>query len=195
MAWGLHLKLWICPDNPVGTRLHIRQMDFKDILRRRNMRLISALKGAALGAGFMYLFDPELGQKRRDQLRDQLNSAVDRLGDGLAVAAHDFFPQATQGEKDKPSQGEKSRRGEEAKHENWPPATRMVAATVGGTLLSYAASKRFPIACMLGTVGLALVARATTNLEKIPQALPSGGQRSAGNHEAKESGERKPAKV
>jgi hypothetical protein len=35
-------------------------------------RMISFMKGAAIGAGLMYFFDPELGKRRRALVRDQL---------------------------------------------------------------------------------------------------------------------------
>jgi hypothetical protein len=36
-------------------------------------RMISFIKGAAVGAGLMYFFDPELGKRRRALVRDQLH--------------------------------------------------------------------------------------------------------------------------
>lgn len=161
------------------------------------MRLFSALQGAALGAGAAYLFDPELGQQRRERLRDQMNEAVDSLVEGLTAAARDFLPQGAESDTKKASQGErgKSRPGEDLTPESWSPATRMAVATVGGTLLTYGATKRFPIACVLGTVGLALVSRATCNTETTQEGQQADGKRTAGNREGQESRERKPAKV
>src|SRR5207245_2348448 len=61
---------------------------------------------------------------------------------------------------------------------NWAPATRVLAGTAGGALLAYGFTQRFPIACVLGTAGLGLVARAATNTE-IKRLLGLGGGRRA----------------
>src|SRR5439155_14308825 len=63
---------------------------------------------------------------------------------------------------------------------NWAPATRVLAGTAGGALLAYGFTQRFPIACVLGTAGLGLVARAATNTE-IKRLLGLGGGRRAGD--------------
>jgi osmotically-inducible protein OsmY len=47
--------------------------------------------------------------------------------------------------------------------ENWSPTARLVACVAGGALTAYALRQKFPVACVLGTVGLGLVARGTTN--------------------------------
>src|SRR2546423_13281117 len=47
--------------------------------------------------------------------------------------------------------------------ENWSPAARLVACVAGGALTAYGLRQKSPIACALGTVGLALVARGATN--------------------------------
>jgi hypothetical protein len=48
---------------------------------------------------------------------------------------------------------------------NWAPATRLLAGTAGAMLFAYGLTRRFPVACVLGTAGIALAARATTNPE------------------------------
>ncbi len=156
------------------------------------MKLFSAIKGAALGAGLMYLFDPELGDERRERLREQMNDAVDRCVNGLSEMTHDLFPTGG-GRSEKSSGGRgKSSRDDKITRDHWDSTTRMAAATLGGTLLTYGARSRFPIACVLGTAGLALVSRATHTETSQQEAE---GRRSAGNQQGQESGERKPAKV
>jgi hypothetical protein len=44
-------------------------------------RLISVLKGAAIGAGAMYFLDPDLGNRRRALVRDQLYHLCNKAGD------------------------------------------------------------------------------------------------------------------
>ena len=46
---------------------------------------------------------------------------------------------------------------------NWSPATRLCAALAGGTLVAVGLTQRFPIACLLGTAGLGLLARGIMN--------------------------------
>ncbi len=45
--------------------------------------------GIVLGAGAMYLMDPDRGARRRSLLRDQLVHAGNKLGDGLSATARD----------------------------------------------------------------------------------------------------------
>jgi osmotically-inducible protein OsmY len=44
-------------------------------------RMISFVKGAAIGAGLMYYFDPVAGNRRRALLRDQLNHMLNKSCD------------------------------------------------------------------------------------------------------------------
>jgi uncharacterized membrane protein len=60
---------------------------------------------------------------------------------------------------------------------NWSPATRAVAVTAGGALLAFGATRRFPVACALGSVGLALAARGLTNKSLGQLVGVSGGRR------------------
>src|SRR5204862_426774 len=63
-------------------------------------------------------------------------------------------------------QGAGSRPGERwnVMEANWAPATRLLAVTAGGALFAYGLRERFPVACVLGTAGLALMARGVTNV-------------------------------
>lgn len=77
-------------------------------------------------------------------------------------------------------QGGRARRGERLNlaEANWAPATRLLAGAAGGALLTYGFTQRFPTACILGTVGLGLLARAITNTE-MNRLLGLGGGRRA----------------
>ncbi|HKD35183.1 MAG TPA: hypothetical protein VKB78_00240, partial [Pirellulales bacterium] len=57
-------------------------------------KLFSLLKGAGVGAGLMYLLDPDLGHRRQAKLRDRLTGAVSRVGDSLDVAWRDLWHRA-----------------------------------------------------------------------------------------------------
>ena len=47
--------------------------------------------------------------------------------------------------------------------ENWSPATRTLVGAAGVGLLGYSLTQRFPVACVLGTLGLAMAARSFSN--------------------------------
>jgi hypothetical protein len=46
---------------------------------------------------------------------------------------------------------------------HWSPAVRLAAGIAGAMLVRNGCTRRFPVACALGTVGLGLLARAVTN--------------------------------
>lgn len=58
------------------------------------MRLGHLLGGAAVGAGIMYLLDPDGGRRRRALLRDQLVSAAHRTGDAVDATSRDVTNRA-----------------------------------------------------------------------------------------------------
>jgi len=45
----------------------------------------------------------------------------------------------------------------------WSPTARLLVGGVGGALLGYGATRKAPSACLLGTIGLGLIARSITN--------------------------------
>ena len=64
-------------------------------------------------------------------------------------------------------QGGRTRPGNrfELMQENWSPAARFLVGAAGGALLLYSLRQRFPVACVLGTIGAGLVARGAANTE------------------------------
>jgi hypothetical protein len=48
--------------------------------------------------------------------------------------------------------------------ENWSPTTRLMVGALGTGLVLYGSLRRAPVACFLGTAGLALLARSATNI-------------------------------
>jgi len=52
------------------------------------------LAGAAIGAGIMYLLDPDRGRRRRARLRDQLVSAGHRTSDAVGATSRDVTNRA-----------------------------------------------------------------------------------------------------
>lgn len=53
-------------------------------------RLCNFLTGATLGAGFLYYFDPVLGNRRRSLVRDQINHAFNKAGDAIDATVRDM---------------------------------------------------------------------------------------------------------
>ena len=56
-------------------------------MRRDSSPLVPFLAGAAIGAGLMFLLDPDRGTRRRALGRDQVLSAGRRAGDQLGAKA------------------------------------------------------------------------------------------------------------
>jgi len=50
--------------------------------------------GAGLGAGLMYLLDPDLGRSRRAFARNKVTSAVDRTAASISKTSHDLKDRA-----------------------------------------------------------------------------------------------------
>jgi uncharacterized membrane protein len=75
-------------------------------------------------------------------------------------------------------QGGWPRRGDlpDVLQENWSPATRALVGAAGATLVTAGLAQRFPVACVLGTAGLALMARSATNKELTRLLGLSGGR-------------------
>jgi hypothetical protein len=51
---------------------------------------LTLIKGLGLGAGLMYLFDPEMGRRRRTRLGDQATRLAHDLGDAIPVGLRDL---------------------------------------------------------------------------------------------------------
>ncbi len=52
-------------------------------------RRLTLISGLGLGAGLMYLCDPQVGRRRRALLRDQMSSAFSRIDDRINMTARD----------------------------------------------------------------------------------------------------------
>jgi uncharacterized membrane protein len=217
----------------------------KEITTMRNAVL--ALGAAGLGAGLMYLFDPDSGRRRRARLRDRLRAAAHRSQASLATAARDLrnrlvglaaetrarlapvpVPDDTLAERVRSHLGRCVRNARsiavtvlegrvvlrgpilaaelgpalacvagvpgvlsvqnhlEARPDPggvpglqggrppgvsegglltgpWPPALRLLAGAAGAGLVAYGVTRRAPLACVLGTAGLGLLARGLGN--------------------------------
>jgi hypothetical protein len=236
---------------------------------------LTLLAGIGLGAGLMYLFDPDRGRSRRAYLRDQAKRLWHETEDAACVLAEDIRQRSSgllaegrslltgDGATDQVvAERVRSRLGHIVSHPgslnvavrngrvtlsgpilesavgsllaqvrsirgvtgvenrlemhqwtgdapamwgsrkppsellpllqaNWSPTTRLLAGTAGGALLAFGFTQRFPTACILGTAGLGLLARAVTN-RGLPHLLAmGGGRRAAGNSKTLEESRRR----
>jgi len=58
---------------------------------------------------------------------------------------------------------------------NWSPQTRLLMGLAGGGLVIYGLTQRAPVACILGTLGLGLVAESAFNVG-VKDLMPSSGR-------------------
>lgn len=127
------------------------------------------IAGMVVGAGAMYLLDPDRGARRRSLLWDQSAHARHKLSDGLAATAREARSRTAGAAKELRSRfrtdvGDESDQRAERLQDNWPPATRLLVGTVGGILAFRGARAKGPGARALSLMGLGLLARAATNL-------------------------------
>lgn len=235
-------------------------------------RGLGLLGGVGIGAGLMFLLDPQQGRRRRALIRDKLNRFANELPDAADVISRDLrnrarglvaetrprlgrgplndrvlcervrsrmgravshpgavevsatggrltlsgrilandvgrlmrYVWAVPGVRDVENrleihqsagnvsdlQGESKRTGArwEISQENWSPAMRLAVGTAGAGLIGYGLSRQAPEACLWGTLGLCLLARALTNtgvgdwIEAGEQALESLWPESGAGH-------------
>jgi hypothetical protein len=126
---------------------------------------ISLLAGAGLGAGLMYAFDPQMGRRRRAQVRDKAVHLAHDARDVASTVARDVKNRAKG-----LASGDLSvlAGGKQALHNplrgGWSPTARALMVGAGFGLFVYGLTRDFPAACILGTVGLALTAEGVTNV-------------------------------
>jgi hypothetical protein len=135
--------------------------------------------GVGIGAGLMYILDPQLGRRRRSMMRDQARHLMDETRDGMRTVATDLRnrAQGLAAEARSAMQGEGHgfpRKRLDLFNDNWSPATRALVGAVGAGLVAYGLTMRFPWACVTGTVGLGLLASGATNRgvrDLIPESM------------------------
>src|SRR5262249_34570433 len=155
------------------TREHVSEHVLVERVRSKLGRYVSHVHAIMVTArdGRVTLSGPILAQEMNDLISGVCSvRGVTDVENRLEVhkEAGDF--PALQGGRGRP--GERPNLAEA----NWAPATRLLAGAAGGALLGYGCTQRFPVACVLGTIGLGLLARATTNME-MARLLGLGGRR------------------
>jgi hypothetical protein len=138
---------------------------------------LSFLAGAGLGAGLMYMLDPDTGRRRRALARDKAVRLAHEAEDAAEVVARDATNRArglAAGDLSVLVGGKRALsnplRGA------WSPTGRALLGLLGGGLFLYGLTRSAPTACVLGCAGIALAAEAVTNvgfddLARIPEKV------------------------
>src|SRR6266567_1767805 len=106
---------------------------------------LTALCGAAVGAGVMYLLDPEGGSRRRQVAKYKIASAAANSRVKLAAAAENSREAMLNAATDLRSRAQQRLNGGAAKSaeryldqsQYWTPTTRIVVGSIGAALAGY----------------------------------------------------------
>ena len=128
-------------------------------------RTVAFLAGASFGAGLMFMLDPQQGRRRRALARDQAVRLAHDAEDAAGVVDRDMRNRArglASGDLSVLAGGKRALanplRG------SWSPSARAVMGLLGGGLFLYGLTQKAPTACVLGGVGLGLMAEGFTNV-------------------------------
>jgi hypothetical protein len=128
-------------------------------------RALSLLAGMGLGAGLMYLFDPQQGRRRRALARDKAVSLAHQAQDAAEAVAKDLRNRAqglASGDLSVLAGGKRALQN--PLRGGWSPAGRALMTGLGAGLFLYGLTRHAPTACILGTLGAALAAEGITNV-------------------------------
>jgi len=140
-------------------------------------RTVAFLAGAGLGAGLMYILDPQQGRRRRALARDKAVSLAHEVQDTAEVVARDASNRArglASGDVSVLVGGKRAL--EDPLSGGWSPTARVLMGMAGGGLMLYGLTQDAPVSCVLGAVGLGLAAEGLTNaglddLRGVPQQV------------------------
>jgi hypothetical protein len=127
-------------------------------------RAIALLGGMGLGARMMYLLDPQQSRCRRAIARDRMIRMAHEARDAKDVIVRDMQNRA-QGL----AAGDLSvlvgghRALQHPLRGGWSPSARALMGMLGGGLFLFGLTRSAPQACVLGTIGLGLVAEGISN--------------------------------
>jgi hypothetical protein len=138
------------------------------------------IAGVGMGAGLMYVLDPQSGRRRRALARDQIIHLGHRVENAAQVAARDAgnrLQGLASGDLSVLMGGRRA--VENPLRGKWSPAARALMTLGGCGLFLYGLTRTAPMACVLGTAGLALTAEGITNagIDDITSIPASVGQR------------------
>ncbi len=128
-------------------------------------RAVSMLAGAGIGAGLMYLLDPQMGRRRRALARDRAVSLAHRAQDAADVVGRDMRNRAhglAAGDLSVLVGGKQALR--HPFRGGWSPTGRALMTGLGAGLFLYGLTRSAPTACIVGTLGCALAAEGLSNV-------------------------------
>jgi len=118
--------------------------------------------GAGIGAGLMFLLDPQMGKRRRAVLRDKTFSVTHHASAAIDRTARDLRNR-TYGTVVSIRSGHIGQIRPTILNRNWPPAIRLIVGLSGGAVTALGAAKRGVAGSVLGGIGLVSVGMAATN--------------------------------
>jgi hypothetical protein len=127
-------------------------------------RTLSLLAGMGMGAGLMYFFDPRMGRRRRAFVRDKAVRLEHEAEETAAVVGRDLKNRAqglASGDLSVLVGGRRALRN--PLRGGWSPSGRALLTGLGAGLFVYGLTRSAPTACILGTLGTALVAEGIAN--------------------------------
>jgi len=121
------------------------------------------LRTLALGAGAMYLLDPEKGTERRQKIRDGFNGFINDLNQSFESGVEDLKHRVEDVKEQLHGEGRPGHTGFEGMQLSGelPPAAKLVAAAGGTAMIFYGALRGHITPIMLGSVGVGLATRGT----------------------------------
>jgi CBS domain-containing protein len=133
--------------------------------------------GLALGAGLMYMLDPDVGRRRRALVRDKAMKYSNRTGRFVGKVGRDMSNRARglRHEASRLTHGEMpdSVPGAHLTRSNWSPATRVLAGALGGGLLFWGLRTPGKLNKAAASLGAGLLTRGITNRE-VSKWMPGG---------------------
>ena len=142
------------------------------------MHLMTFLKGAAIGAGFMYLFDPSRGRSRRARIRDGAVRVWNDAGDAVEGKARDLGNRAQgllhdasavltpAGLKQKGSATSSAA----WMPSHWSPTTRLLVTAGAGLLALYGKRRGDVLGTALGALSVGVITN-TVNTRELRYGL------------------------
>ncbi len=136
--------------------------------------MLSLLAGAGVGAGLMFLLDPQMGRRRRALAGAKAVRLAHETQDVAGAVVEDAKNRAqglASGDLSVLVGGKRALRN--PLRGSWSPSGRTLLALGGTGLFLFGLTRNAPTACVLGTIGLALAAEGVTNaglddLARIP---------------------------
>jgi len=136
------------------------------------MKLFTFIKGVAIGAGYMYLFDPSRGRTRRARIRDKAVHVWNETGESVEACTRDFANR-TQGVLHDlgaaltPGGTDRSQIGLPRNWlpTNWSPTTRLLVTAGAGLLALYGKRRGDMLGTALGAMSVGVITNAMASKE------------------------------